>query len=259
MSIWQDIRGLLDPVLTAPGALARGTAQSLSAVLDRLRAALGGDPVRRRQVAFSIALIALSAKMAKADGVVSQSEVDAFREVFAVPDEEIANVARLYDLAKQDVAGFDGWTAKVRALFPGDGADDRAVLGDVLDALFHIAKADGVIHEDELTFLEEVAMRFGFDEPAFSRLRARHAMGHGESDPYVELEVMPDWSFERMRSQYRTLAAHNHPDRLVARGVPPEFVAIASDRLARLNDAWAVLEARHRPHADARRTREHAG
>lgn len=237
MALWSDIRDLL----------AGGRNGAFSAVVERVKRAFSGDPQTRRRVAFSVALIALSAKMAKADGVVSPSEVDAFREVFDVPQDEMANVARLYNLAKRDVAGAEAYATRVRSLFPGTTESDEAVLADVLDALFHIAKADGVLHRDELAFLESVGAAFGFDALRFDSIRRRHGDENG-SNPYAVLEADPSWSYERLKAQYRRLATSCHPDRMMARGVPSEFIKLSNDRLAEVNDAWAIIERRHRMH-----------
>lgn len=235
MAIWTDIRELISGY----------PADAFAAIVERVRTFFVGDEQTRRRVAFSVALIALSAKMAKADGVVSQSEVDAFRDILNVPDEEMHNVARLYNLAKRDVAGFDVYAARVRSLFPGEGEADDAVLEDVLEALFHIAQADGVLHDAEMVFLEQIALRFGMDEPQFKRIAARHGDG-SQIDPYAVLEAGPDWSFEDLRRQHRNLVAAHHPDRMIARGVPPEFVSIANERLASINEAWSLIEPRHK-------------
>ena len=222
MSIWHDIRALF-----AADWLSQA-GDALGALAEQVRTLFSGDPQTRRRVAFSVALIALSAKMAKADGVVTHDEVAAFERIFEIPDEERTNVARLYDLAKQDVAGFDAYADKVRALFPGAEEGDDAILRDVLDALFHIAQADGFLHEAELAFLEETASRFGVSAQAFDAMRAIHA--GGESNPYAILDAEPHWSLERLRAQYRSKVAESHPDRLIARGVPNEFVRAATDR-----------------------------
>ncbi len=239
MSIWTEFSSFISNV----------AATAFSGVIETLRTVFQGDPERRRRVAFSVAIIALSAKMAKADGIVSESEVDAFREVFDVPPKELENVARLYNLAKQDIAGFDAYAAQVRSLFPGDDPSDEAILHDVLDALFHIAKADEIIHENELLFLEEIAAVFGFDAVAFERIQLRHMDGE-IGNPYVILGADPNWDYERLRSHYRRRVSESHPDKLIARGVPHEFVVIANERLASINAAWdriAALRGTARP------------
>ncbi|MEM1316807.1 MAG: DnaJ family molecular chaperone [Pseudomonadota bacterium] len=238
MSIWTDIGDFLGSTL--PNAFAQ--------VVEQVRTVFAGDPETRRKVAFSVAIIALSAKMAKADGVVTQDEVKAFREIFDVPEDELENVSRLYNLAKQDVAGFHSYAKQVRSLFPGDDPSDADILGDVLDALFHIAKADTFIHENELLFLEDILVIFGFDEAAFEDLKARHMLNAAEN-PYRVLGVSPDMAFDDLRTAYRQRLKDNHPDQLMARGVPPEFIALATERMATMNVAWETIEKLHRPKA----------
>ncbi|UUP16152.1 J domain-containing protein [Nitratireductor thuwali] len=220
--------------------VARASGSVLSAIVEAVRSAFEGDPVLRRKVAFSIALIALSAKMAKADGVVTVDEVRAFHEIFAVPSEEMRNVARLYDLAQRDVAGFEAYARQMAGLC-GSGKPNCAMLEDILDGLFHIAKADGVVHERELSFLQRVAEIFAISEAHFARIKARHVVG-GDADPYILLGVGPDAPFSDIKRQYRRLVADSHPDRLIARGVPEEFIAIANSRLAALNTAYEQIE-----------------
>ena len=213
-------------------------AESLAALFNWAGGLLSaiGDPDQRRKVAFSMALIALSAKMAKADGVVTMDEVVAFHRVG-----EERNVQRLFDLARQDVAGFDAYARRIAGLYE----DDRVALEDVLDGLFVIAKADGAVHPNECAFLKQVSGIFGFDETAFERIAMRHVVPE-EGDPYVVIGAERGWPWERLRGQYRKLVSENHPDRLIARGLPAEFIAIATDRLATINRAWERIEKERR-------------
>jgi DnaJ like chaperone protein len=226
------------------GDAAEGGAGAVGAFFEWAGGLFAGisDPATRRQVAFSVALIALSAKMAKADGVVTASEVAAFRQIFSMPASEQGHVTRLFDLAKRDVAGFESYAARVAALH----ADNRDMLVDVIDGLFVIAKADGAVHEAELEFLERVAVIFGIDGPAFEQIAARHVIGP-EGDPYMILGAGREWPTSEIRTQYLKLVAENHPDRFIARGLPPDFIAIANDRLAAINRAWERVEAERRP------------
>jgi DnaJ like chaperone protein len=184
-------------------------------------------------LAFTIGMIGLAAKMAKADGIVSDSEIVAFRRIFQVVPEERANVARFFNLARQDVAGFDVYARQIARLFH----KRPRMLEDILDGLFHIAKADGAVHERELAYLMSVAEIFGFRPEEFAHIRARH-MAPAASDPYVVLGVDPRLTDDELRKAYRRLVRLNHPDRHIAAGMPEEAVKIATDRLARINEAY---------------------
>jgi len=218
--------------------LTSATSDAFSNMFEGARSLFEGDRLTRRQVSFSIALVALSAKMAKADGIVTPDEVDAFRQIFQIPDEQAKNVSRLYNLAKQDVGGYESYARKVRDLFP----EDEVILEDVLDGLFHIAKADGVIHEKEMRFLDRVADIFAIAPSHYRRIKLRHIEADG-GDAYLQLDADPSWSEEELKQHYRKLVQENHPDRLIARGVPEEFIAIANERLAAINAAWETVRA----------------
>ena len=222
MSIWSRIA-------EAISALPSG--ESLSEVFDKLR----GDP--DRSVGFTIAVIALGAKMAKADGQVTKDEVVAFREVFLIPQSEEDNAARVFNLARQDVAGFDIYARRIKAMY---GADDRP-LCDLLEGLFHIAIADGVYHPKEDDFLHEVAQIWGFDERRFRGIRAQFVK-EAERDPYDVLGVDPEAPMDEVRRAWRALVRETHPDMMIARGVPEEAVKLAERRMVAINRAWEEIQ-----------------
>lgn len=233
MSFWEK---LLNAVSGTAG-------NALSSVVEAIRTLFEGDPETRRKVAFSVAIIALSAKMAKADGIVTDKEVQAFRDIFEFPADQEKNVARLYNLARQDVAGFEAYAEKLASLCV-TCAENCPVLEDVLDGLFHIAKADGLVHEKEMAFLARVAEIFEMSEARFEQIRARHL--YPDRDPYKILGVSPNDDFTTIRRRYHGLVYENHPDRLVSRGVPEEFHAIANERMAALNAAYEEIEKERR-------------
>ncbi len=212
--------------------IAQGIGDSISQMLSRFSST---STAPEKSVGFTIGMIALGAKMAKADGVVTADEVKAFREVFHVPDKDMPAVERVFNLAKQDVVGFESYALQVAKLF----VKKSKVLENVLDGLFHIAKADGVIHEDELTYLERIGDIFGFGTPEFSRIRSRHVAVI--DDPYDILEVPRDAAVADIKKKYKSLVRALHPDKLIASGVPAEMVSIATDRLARINAAYGEL------------------
>lgn len=203
-------------------------------VFDRIRDAAG---VRQsREAAISMAVVALAAKMAKADGVVSMAEAATFWRSFEVPPEGRVAIRRLFDLAQQDVGGFEAYAQKIARLIP----DDPAVREDILDILHTIAAADGMVHEAEAAFLDRVAEIFALDPVRVGRIKARHL--RGDLDPYAILGVPPGTDLATIRVRYRELVREHHPDRLIARGVPAEFVRVANDRLAAINAAFDQIE-----------------
>jgi DnaJ like chaperone protein len=196
-----------------------------------------GDP--RRRIAFTIAVIALGAKMAKADGAVTRDEVAAFGEVFQVPPGEEDHVRLVFDLARKSTAGFESYARQVGRLF----AADRAVLEDLLGGLFHIALADGRLCPAEDAYLREVAQHFGFDAADYARIRAHHAGAEedGGEDPHAILGVAPDTPPGAIREAYHRLVRESHPDLVIAQGLPPECIALATARVARINAAYDRL------------------
>jgi DnaJ like chaperone protein len=233
MSIWDRLGDFITRVSSSASS---GVAELVEAV----RTIFSGDADLRRRVAFSVAMIALSAKMAKADGVVTQDEVRAFQQIFEVPTKETHHVARLFDLAKQDVAGFETY-ARQMAQLCGSGHTNCLMLEDILDGLFHIAKADGVVHEREGHFLHRIAEIFRIDEAHYQSILARH-VNLGGADPYIVLGVERGQPLDDVRKRYRKLVKDNHPDRLIARGLPQEFIKIATSRIAAINAAYEMIE-----------------
>lgn len=223
ISLWTRIREALS-------TLAAG--ESVSSALEALRKSPD------RSVAFTIAVIALGAKMAKADGRVTRDEVAAFREVFHIAREDEAHAARVFDLARQDVSGFEEYARRVQRMF----ADDPETLVDLTEGLFHIALADGAYHPGEARYLETIAAIFSLPEGAFESLRARFVPDCAQAgDPYTVLGVSRGMPREEIRKRWREEVMASHPDRLAARGVPPEAVCIAERRLADLNVAWEQI------------------
>lgn len=223
MSIWIRISDALK-------AMAQG--ESLSEVFAHLR-----TPPEQR-VGFTIAVIALGAKMAKADGRVTRDEVTVFRKIFRISPEEERNAARVFDLARQDVAGFDIYAARIKGMY---GAAGEVPLENLLEGLFHIAMADGVYHPKENTFLRRVAEIFDLPDASFRRIRAR-VVPEAERDPYEVLGVAPDAPLDEIRACWRAEVRQSHPDNLHARGLPREAVALAEKHLIAVNAAWEQIQ-----------------
>ncbi len=242
MSIWgKVIGGVAGFTLGGPlGALMGAVAGH---AYDKMKAegvSPGAEDTATRRVAFTTAVIVLSAKMAKADGQVTRDEVDAFKELFHIPANEMKNVGKLFDEAKKDAKGFEPYAEQIEMMF----AHEPAVLEELMGGLFHIARADGVVHPEELKFLRKTALIFGFTEAQFDRLKTIH-MGAGdgvEQDPYQVLGLTRKDSDAEIKKAYRKLIRENHPDTLIAQGMPQEFVEIANEKMAAINAAYDLIE-----------------
>jgi DnaJ like chaperone protein len=191
---------------------------------------------RPNDVGFTAAVIGLAAKMAKVDGKAEEAEMFAAAEVFRPPPGEEAAFRRAFHIANQTVLGFDSYAKQI-------GRKYRArpcLLEDVLDGLFHIAAADGIVTQAEIDYLAEVASHFGFSEMEFRRIKATN-LGPEAGDPYAILGLLPGATMDEVRHAWRRMAAENHPDRMTQRGAPPEFVQIAREKTAAINAAYAMI------------------
>jgi len=139
-------------------------------------------------------------------------------------------------LARRDVAGFEIYARQIEKLFN----PQSPVLEELLGSLIYIAQADGVVNPEEIDYLEKVAKIFGFDEVQFRRLLAIYNVSKAD-DPYSILGVNQSASDEEVKLAYRQLTLENHPDKLVASGMPEEFVRQATEKMAAVNVAYSDI------------------
>ncbi len=196
-----------------------------------------GQPGRIEPAGVTAALIALGAKMAKSDGQVTADEVAAFKRVFQANEANDKEIGRFFDLARQTTLGYERYAQIIARKYRAQ----PAALEDVMDGLFFIALADGVVTDNEMEFLRTTAEIFGFSEREFKRIKVAH-LGRAADDPYLILGVDEDISDSNLKKAYRRMAAANHPDRLVARGLPPEMIKIANHKMAMVNRAYGEIK-----------------
>ena len=139
-------------------------------------------------------------------------------------------------MARRDVAGFEVYARQIEKLFN----PQSPVLEELLGSLIYIAQADGVVNSEEIDYLGRVAQIFGFDEFQFKRLLATYNISRAD-DPYSVLGVDPSASDEEIKHAYRRLTLENHPDKLVASGMPEEFVRQATEKMAAVNVAYSNI------------------
>jgi len=225
MSIWSRLAN-------AVSDLAQG--EGLSAAFEALRK----EPEQTMQ--FTIGVIGLFAKVAKADGLVTSDEVKAFREVFHIAERDEAHAARVYNLARQDVAGFETYANTLARLF----RHNMDTKENLLEGLFHIAIADGKYDEAEDDYIQKVAEIFEIPDGHFRAIRSR-CVPDAPKDSYDILDVSPDMHLDEIREIWRTAVRNTHPDRLIAQGLPEEAIILATKKMMSINEAWEDIYENH--------------
>jgi len=255
MSYWgRLLGGMAGFAMGGPFGAVMGAALGHAAeqgALPRLSLGAGGSPFHPARLAaaggreqlFAVAVVALSAKLAKCDGAVVRAEIDAFKRQFRIPPENARDIGRLFDQARDSAEDWQPYAAQLGQAF----ADNRGMLEDVLAALFAIARADKPLTRAEHEMLSGIHKAFALDGRAWDQARggaARHAPG--EDDAYTVLGMTAADTDEDLRRAWLRLMRENHPDSLAARGVPPEFIARAGDKVARINAAWDRIKRERR-------------
>lgn len=228
MSIW-------DRLLTAGRSMFDQAESNETMPIKSADAGCAPDP---GDVDFTAAVVGLGAKLAKADGQVSDDEVAVFAKVFRAEPKDWPSVKRVFNLARQTVRGYESYARRIAKRY----SDRPCLLEGIMDGLFHIAGADGVITGDEMEYLRTVSVAFGFNEDDFRRIKSSH-LGPDPEDPYMVLGIDHAASFSDIRKRYRQLMADNHPDRVVMNGAPREFELAATAKAAAITSAFARIKA----------------
>ena len=190
-----------------------------------------------REQLFAMCVVSLAAKLCKCDGPVNRVEIDAFKRHFRIPPQNLRHVGRAFDQARLSADDFEPFAAQLGQAF----ADNKGMLEDVIAGLFGIARADAPVSDAELKFLSRCARAMGLEAESWDRARAgtsRPYVNPNDPDPYSVLGVPKNAPDDVIRAAWKKLMRENHPDSLASRGVPPDFIARASDKVARINAAW---------------------
>jgi len=236
MSIWgKIIGGATGFAFGGPlGALLGGVAGH---ALDKIKTKRKlPEETALKQIGFTIGVIVLSAKMAKADGKVTEEEIKAFKEKINVPDNEIKNVAKLWDQAKKTTDGFEVYAKQISDLL----GRNSSVLEELLNLLITIAQADGKITIPEIKYLKKVGDIFGFSNEDFERIYSSKSGFY--TDPYQVLGVSRNTTIEEIKKKWKQLAINHHPDRLISQGIPEDLIQKSTSRLKEINNAWDTIQ-----------------
>jgi len=192
---------------------------------------------QQKQNIFALSIIILSAKIAKADGHVTKDEIYAFKEKFKIAENEMQEVGKIFNEAKKSKDGYEQIANQVGSLF----SDNKLLLEELLNNLFYIAESDGYTSKKEVEILKSISTSLGLSENDFQRI-FHVRLNIKDSDPYKILSVNRDDEDSTIRKRWIQLSKEHHPDNLIARGLPKEFIDQANDELSSINLAYDKIK-----------------
>ena len=247
MSIWGKLIG---------GAAGMALGGPIGAILG-IAAGHGVDKVKKfdsdesnknfsndqKEQIFATSVIAISAKLAKADGKISKSEILAFKKIFEFPAEDEKAISNIFNSAKKNIDDYKDVAEQVYKVFKSD----RGLLFELLNSLFSIAYADGELHPKERDMLFEIAKVFQISGNEFESLNNIFEEKISTDNTsinrsYKILGLSENASLEQVSNQYRKLIKQYHPDKLQGMGLPKEFIDLANQKLSAINKAYTEIK-----------------
>ena len=236
MSIWGSlIGGMIGFSLGGPFGMLLGSL--LGGKISRARSRGNFGTFAQPQQIFALSLIVLSAKLSKADGKVSREELVAVKDKLKIPENEIDQVGKIFNKAKEDSTGYEPYAQQIAQIYKGN----INVLEEVINILFYIAEADGEVSSSELTMIANISKIFGLTQIQFNSIKESRKSSD-KLNPYIVLESNPDDDLQSIRKKYLNLSKENHPDLLMSKGVPKEVIDESKNKMRAINSAWDQIQ-----------------
>ena len=236
MSIWGNLVGgfigfsFAGPIGALIGSIIGGKISSAR------RGGFQQDFAQSQQI-FAISLVILTAKLAKADGHVSKEELIAIKQKLKVPDNEIDQVGKIFNKAKEDSLGYEPYAKQIAQIYQ----NKPAVLDEVINILFYIAEADGKVSNSELAMIKNIAQIFNLTDIQFEGIKESRK-GSDKLNPYIVLGCTSNDDFATIRKKYLQLSKEHHPDALISKGVPKEVIEESKKKMRAINSAFDKIE-----------------
>ncbi len=216
---------------------------------------MAGSPQQMQKIReeFSECCFTLLGYVAKADGRVSEEEITLTEQIMqqmGVAGEHRGQAIRFFKSGTDE--NFE--PEALIAHFIGESRGHRQVKQTLLVFLLSMAQADGLIDEAEEAALLTCAVGLGFSESIFQRTldmaRAQYRFHNQQgpassaellSDAYRALGVSEQCSDRELKKAYRKLMSENHPDKLIAQGVPEDMIRLATEKSQEIQAAYETV------------------
>ncbi len=208
----------------------------------------GFNQTQQRQALFFTAAYSMVGKLAKADGRVCPNEIAAIekmsKDALGLDQQTRAYAINVFTQAKNSPESFADYARQFGQYF----SRDQQLCSFMMTFLFEVAMADGELHPQEERMLQEAKEAFGLAEGIYQSMYSRY-VGHQQptsvslTKHYENLGISADATTAEIKKAYRQKAMEFHPDKIEGKGLPPEFIKFANDRLAEINASYDTIMA----------------
>jgi DnaJ like chaperone protein len=195
--------------------------------------------LEQRQAVFFTATFAMLGKIAKADGKVCEQEIKVVREFMKTRLKLDAAAQQfaigLFNQAKDNNTPFEDYARQFGQIF----SHDPQLRMIFYELLFSVAMADGELHPAEDALLRAAPAHIGLHSDAYETVKRQFVSSL--SHHYAMLGLQDGADLTEVKRAYRKLASEYHPDKIVSKGLPDDFVEFAESKFREINEAYDAI------------------
>jgi len=195
-----------------------------------------------QQLFVFTALFGMLAKIAKADGVVSDEEarvIKAFMNQIGLDERAKGIAGEIFSRAKDDDSSVYDYAAQFGEVYAGN-KDMRVIAYRIL---FEVAASDGELHPEEDKILRDIIEPLGLDASMYN-LFAEELFGRVQAldDHYELLGCTAETPDNEIKRAYRKKCIEYHPDKIISKGLPESFVKFADEQMKMITHAYDQIK-----------------
>jgi len=192
----------------------------------------------KNQAAFFISMFSILGKLSKIDGVVTKDEISVVQDFISglpINETEKQFARRVFNEAKNSPYRLEDFADQLYQVVK----DQPALLLSYVDLLLRIAAADRVFHPAEEAAISRVKDIFNISDTQYEDLKAVYF--NDLDKHYKILNCTPESSDEEIKSSYKKLVKDFHPDVIISKGLPEEFIEFAASRFREIQESYEKI------------------
>lgn len=201
---------------------------------DTILKGISPDDEEFRHLSFTFAVIALSARVACADGELTRAKYIAFRESFPLKGGVCGKIRTLFKLACRNETPYGHYIMQIKYAFP----HKMELYVSLVDRLFGIATADGTLSRNQEALLSGIAHMLGISAADYASILARYDQ---PASARRILGVNGRVRARTLKKRYHELMQHYHPDRFAGQELSPEVQLLIQTKASQINTAYRKL------------------